>query len=139
MTYRIHKYSAGGDFRGMTLIELTAVIFALISLIMILLVGASAWKRGSDRAACIMNIRQVQVSVRSLSNMSGFRAGQDVSPVSLENHLIGPDKYIVSVPTCPADGGYTLGGDVIPQFGTLYMTCSLSASDRHQPEAFAAW
>ena len=39
---------------GMTLIELTVVILVLLSLISILFVGARAWKRGSDRAGCII-------------------------------------------------------------------------------------
>jgi prepilin-type N-terminal cleavage/methylation domain-containing protein len=44
---------------GMTLLELTVVILVLLSLISILFVGARAWKKGSDRSANIMNIRNV--------------------------------------------------------------------------------
>ena len=49
---------------GMTLLELTVVILVLLSLISILFIGARAWKKGSDRAGCIMNIRNVQQAVR---------------------------------------------------------------------------
>ena len=56
---------------GMTLIELTVVILVLLSLISILFVGARAWKKGSDRAGCIMNIRNVQQGVRSFQNING--------------------------------------------------------------------
>ena len=77
--------------------------------------------------------------MRSLSNLSGFNAGQDVSPFDVEDALIGTDRYVEAPPVCPGGGSYTLGGNVIPTFGTLYMTCSLAASDRHEPEDFTAW
>jgi type II secretory pathway pseudopilin PulG len=48
----------------MTLLELTVVILVLLSLITILFIGAQAWKRGSDRAICIINIQNVQKGVR---------------------------------------------------------------------------
>ena len=47
---------------GMTLLELTVVILVLLSLISILFIGARAWKKGSDRAANIMNIRNLPTS-----------------------------------------------------------------------------
>ena len=51
--------------KGMTLLELTVVILVLLSLISVLFIGARAWKKGSDRAACILNIRNFQQAVRS--------------------------------------------------------------------------
>ncbi len=57
---------------GMTLLELTVVILVLLSLISILFVGARAWKKSSDRAANIMNIRNVQQAVRAHQNMQGL-------------------------------------------------------------------
>jgi len=123
----------------MTLIELTVVILVLLALITTLFIGAQAWKRGSDRAGCIMNIRKMQVSVRSLSNLSAFNPGQDVSPFDVQGALIGSGNYVEAAPVCPASGTYTLGGNVIPASGVLYLTCDLAASDSHEPEDFAAW
>ena len=54
---------------GMTLLELTVVILVLLSLISILFVGARAWKKGSDRSANIMNIRNTQQAMRGHENM----------------------------------------------------------------------
>ena len=54
---------------GMTLLELTVVILVLLSLISILFIGARAWKKGSDRAANILNIRNVQQAVRAHCRM----------------------------------------------------------------------
>ena len=58
--------------KGMTLLELTVVILVLLSLISILFIGARAWKKGSDRAANILNIRNVQQAVRAHVNVRGL-------------------------------------------------------------------
>ena len=60
---------------GMTLLELTVVILVLLSLISILFIGARAWKKGSDRSANILNIRNVQQAVRGHGNMHGVLQG----------------------------------------------------------------
>ena len=54
---------------GMTLLELTVVILVLLSLISILFIGARAWKKGSDRSANIMNIRNTQQAIRGHQNL----------------------------------------------------------------------
>lgn len=124
---------------GLTLIELTVVILVLMFLIILLFVGATAWKRGSDRAACTMQIRQVQVAMRSYANINDLTIGTDVSPVVLKDELIGSGLFLEAAPICPASGSYTFGGNVIPSVGTLYMTCSLATSDGHVPEGYAEW
>ncbi|HBM78727.1 MAG TPA: hypothetical protein DD438_11500 [Verrucomicrobiales bacterium] len=122
---------------GMTLIELTVVILVLLSLISILFVGARAWKRGSDRAGCIMNIRNVQQGMRSYQNMNGHNAGQTV-PGALRE-IVGPGKFVESNPTCPSTGTYSFMDDELPLSGSLYMTCSLAAVEKHAPSDFADW
>ena len=128
---------------GMTLIELTVVILVLLSLISILFVGARAWKRGSDRAGCIMNIRNVQQGMRSYVNMNNLPATQAVN----DSDFIGPDLFVEAVapgqlPTCPdPDGGYlTLSGATVPAVGTVWMTCGLAAdARRHAPASVVGW
>lgn len=122
---------------GMTLIELTVVILVLLSLISILFVGARAWKRGSDRAGCIMNIRNVQQGMRSFQNMNGHTAGDTVA--GAQGEVIGAGKFVETAPACPAAGTYTIGGDNLPAVGTLYMTCSLAGTMGHVPGAFSDW
>ena len=122
---------------GMTLIELTVVILVLLSLISILFVGARAWKRGSDRAGCIMNIRNVQQGMRSYQNMNGHSAGEVVSGAYGE--IVGAGKFVESRPNCPGAGTYSNRGDTLPQQGVLYMTCSLAATEKHVPSDFADW
>jgi prepilin-type N-terminal cleavage/methylation domain-containing protein len=67
---------------GMTLLELTVVILVLLSLLSILFVGAKAWKVGSDRAANVMNIRNVQQAVRGHAAMNDI-VQEETTPVAI--------------------------------------------------------
>lgn len=124
----------------MTLLEMTVVILVLLSLITVLFIGAQAWKRGSDRTLCILNIRNVQTGVRSFSNLYGHSPGDSVP--GLQMRIIGLGRFVEKSPSCPANGVYTygdaLGPDAIPPIGELYLKCSLSGSG-HVPTNFAAW
>ena len=125
---------------GMTLLELTVVILVLLSLISILFIGARAWKKGSDRAGCIMNIRNVQQAVRSHANMQGLNVGETFT----HTDVIGAGKFVENEPDCPdALGNYAIGASAVsgtvPPVGALYYECSLNVSDGHQPKTFNDW
>ena len=122
---------------GLTLLELTVVIVVLLSLASLLLIGARAWKRGSDRSVCVANIASVQKAVRGYANMSGLDPGATV--VGLELKVVGPDRFFESLPVCPGEGVYTLGGDQVPALGDLYMTCSLATDFEHVPDTISDW
>jgi prepilin-type N-terminal cleavage/methylation domain-containing protein len=121
-----HTQNMKATKSGMTLLELTVVILVLLSLISILFIGARAWKKGSDRAASILQIRNVQQAVRSYSNMNGKNAGDTVS--TLKTEIFGAGKFIENDPTVgshPAGDAvkYVIAAPtVIPLVGTLYMT-----------------
>jgi len=105
---------------GMTLLELTVVILVLLSLISILFIGARAWKKGSDRAGCIMNIRNVQQAVRGHQNMMNLSTNASLPSTA----LVGPNGYLGNDPKCPAGTqGYTYLGTV-PALGTVYAKCN---------------
>lgn len=129
-----------GMSSGMTLLELTVVILVLLSLISILFIGAQAWKKGSDRTICLIQIQNVQKGVRSFSNLYGYSPGQNVT--GLQMRVIGLGKFVEATPTCPGAGNYTFGSafgpDTIPPVGELYLNCSLSASG-HIPTEYADW
>ncbi len=97
---------------GMTLLELTVVILVLLSLISILFIGARAWKKGSDRSANIMNIRNTQQAMRGHQNMKELVSGAAFGQTELETYMKFP-KNIGSA----ADGGvdYTAGTLITPQ------------------------
>lgn len=126
---------------GMTLLEMTVVIMVLLSLISILFFGVQAWKRGSDRAVCIIQIQNVQKSMRGYANLHGFWPGSNVP--DLQSRLIGIGGFMENTPVCPGNGDYsfgqTYGTDTIPPVGTLYMECSLATSDEHLPVSHADW
>ncbi len=103
-----HTQNMKAHKSGMTLLELTVVILVLLSLISILFIGARAWKKGSDRAANILNIRNVQQAVRGHMNIRGIAtpaaAGGGVAAPNAE--IVGADKYL-NAPTAIA--GLTYG------------------------------
>lgn len=126
--------------RGMTLIEMTVAIIVLLAFLTMTFIGVRAWKRGSDRAACLMNIRHVQQALRGHANMNGLVAGDPlVPPDEPERTVIGPNTFIPSMPRCPGRGMYRFSGPLVPPIGELFMTCSLGDDDGHRPEEFGSW
>jgi hypothetical protein len=125
----------------MTLLELTVIILVTLSLITILFIGARAWRRGSDRAACILNIHAVQKAVRGFSNLHGYAPGATVP--ALKSQLIGPNGFMANDPSCPGGGtctcGEHLGPDVIPPIGELYLSCSYGTTGQHVPQETSDW
>ena len=133
--------------RGITLIELSVVVVVLLLVITIMFIGASAWKRGSDRAGCVLNLRSVQVAARSYQNLYGYQYGgrpyaeygtQDIARHLFEKGYIEQGLYDQArgVEPCPGGGSYsTTAADVFPMPGQLYLQCSLSAPDAHAPDA----
>jgi type II secretory pathway pseudopilin PulG len=110
---------------GMTLLELTVVILVLLSLIAILFVGARAWKKGSDRSANIMNVRNVQQAVRGHANMHGLLVGAEVDSATV---VFGSNGYLkeptppvtVEVEGTPVTKYEYL--DEVPPIGEFYVT-----------------
>lgn len=110
-----NKHTVKASKSGMTLLELTVVILVLLSLISILFIGARAWKKGSDRAANILNIRNVQQAVRGHANMNGLKEGD----------ALAKDKIIPSYlkdPVVPVSTLTYAFGTVVPATGVLYLT-----------------
>jgi prepilin-type N-terminal cleavage/methylation domain-containing protein len=121
--------------KGMTLIELTVVILVLLSLISVLFIGAQAWKEGSDRSQCILNIRNAQTAGRSFQNMNQKAPGDAFTAAT---DVYGSGKFLETAPTCPSAGSYTWA-TTIPAVGTLFMTCSLSGTKNHVPGSISGW
>lgn len=137
--------------RGLSLLELTVVIATLLALISILFFSARAWMRGSDRAGCILTIRNVQVATRSYQNLYGYNDGgrpyaeegtQDIAEHLRSKGYIEAATYEQARgnATCPSGGSYTRAlPDIFPQTGQLYMTCSFSESEKHEPPSYTDW
>lgn len=137
--------------RGMTLLEMTVVILVLLGLISVVFIGARAWKRGSDRASCIITQRNVQMATRSYQNLYDYNYGgrpyaqngtQDIVEHLYAKGYIEANLYnqIRLSKTCAGGGHYKCPvPDVFPEMGQLFITCSLSASDEHVPNTNAGW
>ena len=125
----------------MSLLELTVVIMVLMALGGILFFGARAWKRGSDRAVCIIHIQSVQKGIRGYSNLYELAPG-DIVP-ELKKEIVGRGKFMEAVPICPSNGSYSYGRvsgtDKIPPIGQLYLECTLGNLEAHEPPSHADW
>jgi type II secretory pathway pseudopilin PulG len=137
--------------RGITLLELTIIIVVVLSLVGILAIGSRAWKRASDRSACVMNLRSFQMATRSYQNLYGYYFGgqplpeygtQDIARHLLEKGYITHNLHDQAKGTrpCPGSGTYhSAAPDFFPMPGELYMKCSLSTAEEHVPDHIADW
>ena len=137
--------------KGMSLLELTVVIGVLLALTSILFLGARAWKNGADRTACLLNIRNVQVSVRSYQNLYGYNPGgmpyAEGGSQDIAAHLFSKG-YITESQLSAIQGGETCSGggayerehpDTFPPVGQLYISCSLSSTKQHEMAPNVEW
>ncbi len=124
---------------GLTLIEVTLVIAVLLGLISVLFIGVSAYKEGSNRAKCILNITNVQKAVRSYQNMYEKKV-TDTLAFETGNSVFGEGKLIEELPVCPSGGDYT-GAGSIPAIGTAYLTCDYQTGEEtaHVPASTDGW
>ncbi|MEM1443439.1 MAG: type II secretion system protein, partial [Verrucomicrobiota bacterium] len=114
---------------GLTLIEVTLVIAVLLGLISVLFIGVGAYKEGSDRAKCILNITNAQKAVRSYQNMYEKAEGTAITIGT----IYGAGKMVETQPTCPSNGTYTFAAN-IPSVGTPWLTCDFGSGDTaHAP------
>lgn len=119
---------------GLTLIEVTLVIAVLLGLISVLFIGVSAYREGSNRANCILNISNVQKAVRSYQNLYELEAGDALGT----DLIIGTGLMLEQEPTCPSNGEYTFGEEV-PEVGIVYLTCDLAEERQHEPSSTTGW
>lgn len=117
---------------GLTLIEVTLVIAVLLGLISVLFIGVTAYKEGSNRAKCILNIATVQKAVRSYQNLYELNMGVPL----LSATIAGDGKMIETLPTCPSGGATYTYKEVVPAAGIAYLTCSVAG---HVPTSVAGW
>ncbi len=122
---------------GVTLLEATLVLLVLLSLVGILFGGTRAWREGSEKTLCILNLHKVQQAVRGYSNLEGKLPGEEVAGLPLR--IFGHDRFIEELPVCAGGGLYEYGGDRIPLLGELYMNCSLAESREHRPVDPVDW
>jgi type II secretory pathway pseudopilin PulG len=127
---------------GLTLIEITVVILVLLTLIAVLFIGANIYKKGADRAACILNIRNIHQAVRANQNLYNLKpaTGTYAGDTLTKSDIVGTaDSYIEDEPLCPHDtSAYTFVVNY-PQVGTVAVTCTNATSLDHVPASTEGW
>ncbi|MEO5716341.1 MAG: hypothetical protein ABIT37_22870 [Luteolibacter sp.] len=103
----------------MTILELTVVILVLISLVSILFVGTTTWKKGSDRAANVMNLRNCQQAMRGHDNMRIDKSVTTFTATDLATYM----KFPSSINTITYAGGTTVTAK-----GVLWLTATYGVS-----------
>lgn len=137
--------------RGMSLLELTVVLVVLMSLTGMFFVSSRIWKRGADRAECLLTLRNVQVAARSYQNLYGYSSGERMEPsqgaqnIALQLYTRGylEEKQFRQSQgeiACSGGGFYSCPlPDTFPPVGELYLRCSLEAEQEHVPLEHAEW
>ena len=97
----------------------------------VLFIGARAWKKGSDRSACILNVRNVQQAVRAHQNMNMIKEGEKID----WDKIFGDDGFLPVKPVCPTHGAYKVL-DKIPKPGNTVFTCP---NEDHAPDNVDNW
>lgn len=101
----------------------------------ILFVGARAWKRGSDRAACIITQRNLQQAVRGYQSMNGLPTG---SPLDIKAVLADLNIENIKL-TCPATREPLQISETIPPTGELVVKCPHAHDLDHKPKDQSTW
>lgn len=114
----------------MTHHEVLALICLLAAAIILAVFGARAHRAASDRAQCILSIRNYQTAVRSYAGMNEVADGARLEP----GMLIGPRAFLHSMPVCPAGGNYIFRQTYSARSGEIFVVCSLSQIKRHRPQ-----
>jgi len=109
-------------------------LFSYLMVLPILFVGARAWKKGSDRATCIMAQRNIQQAVRSYQKANGLAPG---APLDI-NAVMASVPMRTFTMTCPAGGSFEFS-KVIPPTGVLVIKCSHADDLGHAPSDCADW
>ncbi len=130
----IHKHK-NNNKKGMTLIEVTLVIAVLLGLISVLFIGVSAYKSGSDRAKCILNVSTVQKAVRSYQNLYELDEGDALA----QSAIVGAGKMLEVAPECPTSGNAYTWATAVPTTGTQYLLCDDATGSDHQPASTSGW
>jgi len=133
------KASAGSlSGRGLaiagTILGYVGLASYFFMLIPILFIGARAWKKGSDRAVCILAQRNIQQAVRSYQSTHALAPG---APLDMKAVMSSLPMQTFTM-TCPAGGAFELSA-TIPPTGVLVVTCPHADDLGHMPMEHGTW
>lgn len=105
-------------------------LLSYLFVIPVLFVGARAWKKGSDRAACIITQRNIQQTVRSYQGTHGLTPG---APLDMNAAI--SDYQLQFTMTCPTGQALEIS-KTIPPTGELVAKCPHAD---HAPKDHSDW
>lgn len=109
------------------------VVLAFVAM-SVLFSGAKAYKTAADRAACVLNQRNVQQAVRTYQGANNLAAG---TPIDWEK-VVGSQGRM-NEPVCPDGGTYTYS-PTIPATGVQAVSCSHAHDEKkHVPKDVTGW
>jgi len=118
---RINRSAGTLSGRGLAIAGLAIGYLAFIAyftLLPVLFVGARAWVRGSDRAACMINQRSIEEVVRTYQATHSLAPGTPLNLEEISASLPTPPTL-----TCPSGTAYDFS-PTIPENGTPISSCS---------------
>ncbi len=129
------KRSSRQQPRGLGFPGAFLVLFVILGVVATAFFGVSAWKRQSDRAACLHNISKIQHAVRTWQSEQGLSSGEQVR---LQIRPGGRSEWMDEIPECPVAGAYHLT-PFIPTVGEPAATCPQAERLNHIPESTDGW
>lgn len=125
---------------GFTLIEITLVISLILGLIAVLVIGAQAYHKGTQKARCAMNVNTAQKAVRSYANLNEINPGEPYGTgLIAEDVLVGPGKVLEEKPMCDATAPYSgWDGTHVPIIGVVAIYCNTYLIE-HLPKDTSGW
>ena len=107
--------------KGFTLVEIMIVVAIIAILAAVAIPNFVRYRKTSQMNACISNLKQLQAAVEQ-ARMSNIPTTFDTAGI------IGTDKFIKVMPTCPAGGTYAAPADE-----TSNPTCADHGTDTDFP------
>ncbi len=105
---------------GMSKTEVLMIIFSMIIVVCALVVAAAWWKRGVDRSATIMHIRNCQQAMRGHQGMYNLYYGEPFTRKDIERYLKfpedihtlqGPIRFTAGTKVCPMSADPAVNDD----------------------------
>lgn len=109
---------------GMTILEMTVVIVLLMALVSILFIGATSWRRGSDRSSNLLNLRNTQQAMRGHQNLRIDQTINTFGQTDLERYM----KFPTALGGGGAEGITYTAGTVFTAKGVLWLTAAYGTS-----------